>query len=174
MIDPFYLPKIKRLDIPKNINGVYFIFDNGEIIYVGQSKNIKRRLATHHIYQKHYLIAYIEVNEEHAEQRLNTKRFSKDSWIHTFEKINDCKLTRQDLLRRYLETKYIKKYKPKLNNAFDTGKLTHKHEPLNFLFSNVNPRTKKKEYHFECRSYMIHKIKFRWKDLTKEMKRKVY
>lgn len=40
----------RRLSRP----GLYFLFDDDELVYIGKSKNIKKRLIQHHIYQKDY------------------------------------------------------------------------------------------------------------------------
>ncbi|MGN0796486.1 MAG: GIY-YIG nuclease family protein [Christensenellales bacterium] len=47
-----YFGKMKPLDIPENIAGVYVIFDKetGETLYVGRTKNLRRRLYTNHLH----------------------------------------------------------------------------------------------------------------------------
>lgn len=39
------------------IEGIYFLFDDRELVYIGQSKNIGKRLQTnHHVYKKGYTV----------------------------------------------------------------------------------------------------------------------
>jgi hypothetical protein len=37
-------------------SGIYFLFDDDLLIYIGRSINIKRRLMQHHVFKEHYQI----------------------------------------------------------------------------------------------------------------------
>ena len=49
---PLYFRDLTPSDIPKGIPGVYAIFDEDhhEVLYVGRTKNLRRRLYTNHLH----------------------------------------------------------------------------------------------------------------------------
>ena len=49
---PLYFRDLTPSDIPKGIPGVYAIFDedHGEVLYVGRTKDLRRRLYTNHLH----------------------------------------------------------------------------------------------------------------------------
>lgn len=75
------------------IPSVYFIFDKNNIVYIGQSKNLNKRISTHNIF---------------------TKINKYDVCIKYFE----CNSKKH---RLKIEAEYIKKYKPiyNINHLFD-------------------------------------------------------
>lgn len=81
-------------NLPKS-TGVYFFHNNkGEIIYIGKSKNIKKRV------QQHF------VNTSHKSQKI------RDEIDHiTYE------ITGNELIALLIENQNIKKFKPKYNRA---------------------------------------------------------
>lgn len=44
-------------DLP-SLSGVYFLYDNDELVYIGQSINLRRRLKNHHVYKPGHTIHY--------------------------------------------------------------------------------------------------------------------
>lgn len=50
--EPLYFVNLTPSDIPEDISGVYAIFDDksGEVLYVGRTKNLRRRLYTNHLH----------------------------------------------------------------------------------------------------------------------------
>ena len=56
------------------IEGVYFLFDGNDLIYIGQSKNIGRRLISNHpVYDKSLLVGIWKTSED--DERLDTERW---------------------------------------------------------------------------------------------------
>jgi hypothetical protein len=54
-----------------NIPGVYMLIENGEVAYVGSSKNIQKRLSYHHIYDQYIHDAYVvRVDNENVRMAL--------------------------------------------------------------------------------------------------------
>lgn len=47
---PLYFGNLTLSDIPEGISGVYAIFDSKEVLYVGRTKNLRRRLYTNHLH----------------------------------------------------------------------------------------------------------------------------
>lgn len=81
-------------DLPA-ITGIYYLHDeDGEIIYIGKSKNIKKRINQHF------------TNDNHK-----SKRIQKEVYTVTFEN------TGNELLALLKENEEIKKNKPKYNRA---------------------------------------------------------
>jgi hypothetical protein len=67
---------VNAADMPKDKGGVYLLFVDELLDYVGQSDNVHRRLAAeHHVYSKdvHSLIAFIA--EEDYSARLSLERY---------------------------------------------------------------------------------------------------
>lgn len=53
------------------MSGIYFLFQAGELVYIGQSKNVERRLATHNIeYDAYRVIPCAIPDLLHYEKRL--------------------------------------------------------------------------------------------------------
>lgn len=51
-------------EIPK-AGGVYLIWSSGELIYIGQSENIRRRMHSHHIFdRKHHQLGVIAITDK--------------------------------------------------------------------------------------------------------------
>lgn len=50
--EPLHFGNLKPSDIPEKIAGIYAIFDENteETLYVGRSKDLKRRLYTNHLH----------------------------------------------------------------------------------------------------------------------------
>lgn len=78
---PLYFRDLTPSDIPKNISGVYAIFneDTKETLYVGRTKNLWRRLYTNHLHGpetnarlKKYLV------EDEAQQGINGMEDAKE------------------------------------------------------------------------------------------------
>lgn len=78
---PLYFRDLTPSDIPKNISGVYAIFneDTKETLYVGRTKNLRRRLYTNHLHGpetnarlKKYLV------EDEAQQGINGMEDAKE------------------------------------------------------------------------------------------------
>jgi excinuclease UvrABC nuclease subunit len=56
------LDKLPRYEIHKTMSGVYILFNKGKIIYIGQSKRIQSRIATHLETYAFDSYSYIEIN----------------------------------------------------------------------------------------------------------------
>lgn len=51
--------------------GLYFLFDDEDLVYIGQSKNIANRLKNnHHIYQSHHRIRFATVRDDDKRQAI--------------------------------------------------------------------------------------------------------
>ena len=110
--DLLYSNKQKKILEPFNVMGVYGIFVNNEIIYIGSSKNIGERIITHkhHILKpiekclkckKDFLPIYIKLRELYNKD--------KDFYFGIIEKVND------EYQLRLKERQYIKTLNPKYN-----------------------------------------------------------
>lgn len=47
--DKYYFSALKPSNIPDKLPGVYAIFNSSEALYVGRTKNLRRRLYTNHL-----------------------------------------------------------------------------------------------------------------------------
>ena len=83
-------------DIPK-IACVYFLFNDDELVYIGQTKNLRTRV----MYHNSFLNPNIYVG---------SKKVSNDIFNKVFFKVEDDKSTRVKLEKEYYEA-----YDPKLN-----------------------------------------------------------
>lgn len=89
--------KMTLKDFPKS-PGVYFMKSrNGEILYIGKAKNLRERLST-----------YLGYNSEHTDK---IKKLLKSVRTIEFE------ITNSELSALILESKLIKKHKPRFNSA---------------------------------------------------------
>ncbi len=113
---PLWFKDLTPSDIPKDISGVYAIFDNDtkETLYVGRTKNLRRRLYTNHLHGpktnarlKKYLV------EDEAQQSINdmndAKKYLKDhcyvKYIIETDTVQRGKI--EGLLSFFLNVRYI-------------------------------------------------------------------
>ena len=83
-------------ELPEDVGVYYFLDQAGDILYIGKSKNIKRRVATHF---------------QTASQ--NRKQIAMKNQIHGMRYTE----TGSELVALLLESAEIKKYKPRFNRA---------------------------------------------------------
>jgi hypothetical protein len=90
-----YLPRVEKATNPeinnRRITAIYFLIRNGQIIYIGQTTNLKSRICSHKCFPAYYFdsFRYIECREKN--------------------------------LRKY-ETRWLQKFRPKLNGYLYDGK----------------------------------------------------
>ncbi len=70
--------EIRKIRLKKNfmISGVYFLFDENEIVYIGQSRNIYRRI-NHHTRFKWGSFSFIEAKEGRESRELEKHYIDK-------------------------------------------------------------------------------------------------
>lgn len=97
---PLYFCNLTPSDLPENTPGVYAIFDedHNEVLYVGRTKNLRRRLYTNHLHGpeanarlKKYLMD--DELQTSVDTMADAKQYLKD---HCYAKY----LVEQDTLRR--------------------------------------------------------------------------
>lgn len=115
-VKPLYFRDLVPSDIPENISGVYAIFDDTtkETLYVGRTKNLRRRLYTNHLHGpkanarlKKYLVE--DETQQAIRDMSDAKQYLKD---HCFVKyiVEDDTVQRgkiEGLLSFLLDVRYI-------------------------------------------------------------------
>lgn len=113
---PLYFKGLTPSDIPENIAGVYVIFDDltRETLYVGRTKNLRRRLYTNHLHGpkenarlKKYLVE--DETQDHIQDMADAKKYLKDYCYVKYIKEDDTvRRGRIEGLFSYLfDVKYI-------------------------------------------------------------------
>ncbi|WP_338730854.1 3'-5' exonuclease family protein [Mangrovimonas cancribranchiae] len=98
-------PTLKRIinDLPNNTTGIYYIHNNdGDIIYIGKSKNIKNRISQHF-----------------TNTSPKSKKIQLQATTVTYEK------TGSELIALLKESEEIKRNKPMFNRALRRNIFTH-------------------------------------------------
>lgn len=71
------IKELHRFELRNNIGGVYFLFDEDDVVYVGQSKNVHGRVRNHH--DKHF-DSYSFIQEERITKRLELEAYYIDKF----------------------------------------------------------------------------------------------
>lgn len=111
---PLYFGNLTPSDIPEGISGVYAIFDSKEVLYVGRTKNLRRKLYTNHLHGpksnarlKKYLVE--DESEEEIMNMDDAKQYLKDNcyvkYIVEDDTIQRGKI--EGLLSYLLDVRYI-------------------------------------------------------------------
>jgi len=88
----------------KNINGIYCLFKNKKIVYIGQTDNVQRRLDEH--------------NEEKVKlfNRVLALKIGKNTLLDNMDGYSIEDVRRNKEIREILEIGLISMYKPKYNS----------------------------------------------------------
>lgn len=97
-----------------NVSGIYALIYNDEVIYVGQSRNIKKRLGAHHCYETNIKRAMKNYEKDNRESYLNEKARYEFIRDHMKEIVFLVLPVETDKLDE-VEEVYIDKYKPRFN-----------------------------------------------------------
>lgn len=113
---PFYFRNLTPSDIPEDISGVYAIFENNtnETLYVGRTKNLRRRLYTNHLHGpktnarlKKYLVE--DESQKNIKDMADAKQYLKDNcyvkYIVEDDTVRRGKI--EGLLSYLLDVRYI-------------------------------------------------------------------
>ena len=63
------LPDLEQMEIAKSTSipelcGIYFLLNNAELVYIGQSKNIAKRIKTHFIDKTFNTVLFLNIDQE--------------------------------------------------------------------------------------------------------------
>lgn len=113
---PLYFGTLTPSNIPDGIAGVYAIFDerSGEVLYIGRTKNLRRRLYTNHLHGpktnarlKKYLVE--DASEENISSMDDAKQYLK-KYCYVKYIVEDDTVQRgkiEGLLSYLLDVRYI-------------------------------------------------------------------
>lgn len=99
-----------------NVSGIYALLHNDEVIYVGQSIDIQRRLGEHRNSQSNINKILHKINKE-AGKFNRTKQLALYLYISEFKEEIEFIVLKETLNRDKWEEHYITLFKPKFNYA---------------------------------------------------------
>ena len=93
-----------------NVSGIYALIHNNQVIYIGQSINVRRRLLAHHGIENK-IKRYENAKNESDKQKYNFYIFLQEH----IDEIDFIVLVADRAQLNELEEQYITKYKPQYN-----------------------------------------------------------
>jgi excinuclease UvrABC nuclease subunit len=85
-LDGIYVLRSELSSVAENIAGIYILFQDEEIIYIGKSIDIKKRIKTHS-WMKYDHICIVPIEDEHYIDKIEL------SLIHHYQPINNSQGT---------------------------------------------------------------------------------
>lgn len=113
----YQLNQLKRSKVENNVPGIYALIHNNQVIYVGQSVNVRKRLLQH----AKYTSRIKELQKTRINHNCITYKIQFDRYTfiqNNFDSISYLWIEEADRDKRnQLEEYYINKYKPVFNYA---------------------------------------------------------